>query len=99
MFRKENVKLRHAAVMALMGWCLLAPPVGSLRSTRNPSTGFYDAYSTLPFGAWEIAESYETAAECRAALDKANQLAKQSCPDCSVIEVCIATNDPRLRGK
>ena len=77
MFSKENVKRRHAAVIALVGWYLMAPPVGSLRSTRNSSTGFYDAYSTLPFGAWEMTSSYDTAAECRTALDKANQLAKQ----------------------
>ena len=70
---------------------------GVLCFRRNPATGFYDAYSTEPFCVWEITGSYDTPAECAMALNKANQLAKQDCPACSAIAVCIATNDPRLK--
>ena len=91
------MKLCHAASLALVGWYLIAPPIGSVTSKRNPSTGFYDVYSTEPFGVWEIRGSYDTAADCGAALDQANQLAKQDCPDCAAIAVCIASDDPRLK--
>jgi hypothetical protein len=90
---------RHAAALTLVGWYLMAPPISSVKSKRNPSSGLYDAYSTRPLGAWEIDGSYDTARECRAALDKANQQAKQGCPDCSALAECIATDDPRLKEK
>ena len=93
------MNLRHAAALALIGWYLIAPPVGSVTSRRNPATGFYDAYSTAPLHMWQVADSYDTAAECRKALDMANQQAMQHCPDCSAIAECIATNDPRLKSK
>jgi hypothetical protein len=90
---------RHAATLALVGWYLMLPPAGSVESRRNPSTGFYVAYSTQPLDAWEIAGSYGTAAACRTALEQANQLARQDCPDCSAVAACIASNDPRLKSK
>jgi hypothetical protein len=90
---------RHAATLALVGWYLMLPPAGSVESRRNPSTGFYVAYSTQPLDAWEIAGSYGTSAECRTALEQANQLARQDCPDCSAVAACIASNDPRLKSK
>jgi hypothetical protein len=93
------MNLRHAAALALIGWDLIAPPVGSVTSRRNPATGFYDAYSTAPLHTWQVADSYDTAAECRKALDMANLQARQDCPDCSAIAACIATNDPRLKSK
>ena len=91
------MKVRHAAALALVAWYLMAPHIGSVTSKRNPATGYYDAYSTEPFCVWEITGSYDSAAECGMALDKANQRAKQDCPNCSAIAVCIATNDPRLK--
>ena len=59
------MNFRHAAMLALAGWYLMMPPMGSVESRRNPSTGFYVAYSTQPLNTWEIAGSYDTAAECR----------------------------------
>jgi len=35
--------------------------MGSVESQRNPSTGFYVAYSTEPLNTREIAGSYDTA--------------------------------------
>ena len=93
------MSLRHATMLALAGWYLMLPPMGSVESRRNPLTGFYAAYSTQPLDAWEIAGSYRTAADCRTALDQADQLARQNCPDCSAVASCIASNDPRLKSK
>jgi hypothetical protein len=93
------MKFRHAAALAVMSWLLIVPPIGSVNSIRNSATGFYDAYSTRPFCAWEIEGSYDTAAACGKALDQANQLARQGCGDCSTVAVCIAADDPRLASK
>ena len=94
-----SMKFRHAAAFALVGWYLIAPPMGSVESIRNPATGFYDAYSTRPFGAWDIEGSYDTAAACRAAIDQANRRVRQDCTECSAVAVCIAADDPRLDSK
>jgi hypothetical protein len=93
------MNFRHAAMFALVGWYLMLPPMGSVESRRNPSTGFYVAYSTEPLKAWEIAGSYGTAAQCGRALEQANQLARQNCPECSAVASCIAADDPRLKSK
>ena len=90
---------RHVAGLALVGWYLLLPPMGSVESRRNQSTGFYVAYSTQPLNTWEIEESYDTAAECRTAIEQANQLARQNRPDCSAVAACIASDVPRLKSK
>ena len=90
---------RHVATLALIGWYLMLPPVGSVESRRNPSTGLYVAYSTQPLSAWDIAGSYATAADCSAALEEANQRARQACPDCSAVAECIASGDPALKSK
>jgi hypothetical protein len=93
------MNFRHAASLALVGWFLMQPPIGSVDAIRNPSTGFYEAHSTLPFCAWEREDEYDTSEECRVALDQANQRAKVGCPDCTVIAVCVAAGDPRLKSK
>ena len=93
------MSLRHVARLALVGWYLMLPPIGSVESRRNPSTGSYVAYSTQPLNTWEIAGSYGTAAECKTAVEQANQLARQDCPECSAVASCIASNDPRLKAK
>ena len=93
------MSFRHAAMLALVGWYLMLPPMGSVESRRNPSTGFYVAYSRQPLDTWEIAGSYGTAAQCDRALEQANQLARQNCPECSAVAACIAADDPRLKSK
>ena len=93
------MSFRHAAMLAMVGWYLMLPPMGSVESRRNPSTGFYVAYSTQPLSTWEIEGSYDSAAECRSAVEQADQLARQDCPDCSAVAACIATDDPRLKSK
>ena len=93
------MSFRHVTMLALVGWYLMLPPMGSVESRRNPSTGFYVAYSTQPLSTWEIEGSYDTAGECRSAVEQADQLARQNCPDCSAVAACIATDDPRLKSK
>jgi hypothetical protein len=94
-----RMNFRHATTLAIVGWYLMLPPMGSVESRRNPSTGSYVAYSTHPLSAWEIAGSYNSAAACAKALDQANQLVKQDCPDCSVVASCIRADDPSLKDK
>jgi len=77
----------------------MLPPAGSVESKRNPSTGFYVGYSTRPLSTWDVAGSYGTAAECIAALDQANQRARQDCPECSSVAACVASDDPGLKSK
>ena len=93
------MSFRHATMLALVGWYLMLPPMGSVESRRNPSTGFYVAYSTQPLDTWEIAGSYGTAAQCGGALEQANLRARENCPDCSAVAACIADDDPRLKSK
>jgi len=86
------MKLRHVAVASLLlGWYLLAPPqtriwwVGAQR---------YDDGASL--GSWTIERSFDQAGVCEAA-----RRAAQSQPGDAAgrvdHEVCIATNDPRLK--
>jgi hypothetical protein len=93
------MSFRHIAGLALVGWYLMLPPMGSVESRRDPSTGFYVAYSTQPLDTWEIAGSYDTAAQCREAVEQANQLTRQNCRQCSAVASCIASDDPRLKSK
>jgi len=93
------MNFRHAAMLALVGWYLMMPPMGSVESRRNPSTGFYVAFSTEPLSAWETAGSYTSAAACGRALDQANQLVRHDCPECSMVASCIAADDPGLKAK
>src|SRR5260370_23108975 len=93
------MSFRHVAVLTLGGWYLMLPPVGSVESKRNSSSGFYVGYSRRRLSAWDIAGSYGTAAECNAALDQGNQRARQGCPDCSSVAACIASDDPHLKSK
>jgi hypothetical protein len=93
------MSFRHVAGLALVGWYLMLPPMGSVESRRIPSTGFYVAYSTQPLNIWEIEGSYDTAPECRTAIEQANQLARQSCPESPAVASCIASNDPRLKSQ
>jgi hypothetical protein len=93
------MSFRHAATLAIVGWYLMMPPMGSVESRRNPSTGFYVAFSTEPLSAWEIVGSYTSAAACARALDQANQQVRQDCSDCSVVASCIRDDDPGLKDK
>ena len=94
-----RMNFHHAATVALAGWYLMMPPIGSVESRRNPATGSYVAYSTHPLDTWELLGSYNSAAACAKALDQANRLVKQDCAECSVVASCVASDDARLKAK
>jgi hypothetical protein len=77
------MKLRHVALAsALLGWYLLAPP-----QTRVWWIGAQRSDDGAALSSWTIQRSYDQAGACEAA----RQAVAQS------HEVCIATNDPRLK--
>ena len=96
---KIRLKLRHAAVLALVGWYLMAPPP---HSDIN-----------LPLNQWMIWNSYDSAKECenqrRKNLDEATALAKHESSDSQTMDndteriigiiqsVCVSSDDPRLK--
>jgi len=60
------MKFRHAAALALVGWYLMVPPQNAhWQEKRQP---LYN--SNAPLSEWDIDESFDTAAECQAALKK-----------------------------
>ena len=89
-----NMKLRHTAALALVGWYLLAPPLIGPR---------YTVKVDAPFSQWAIAQTLDIASDCES--EKAARRAKvlanlgnpallSYCQDCFL--ECVATNDPRL---
>ena len=85
------MNFRHAAALALVGWYLMVPPVrnGEIRNVPLPDWGHFD--------------SFDTAKECRdAGYDLIERTEKQGDKDrimsAKAFE-CIASDDPRLKGK
>jgi hypothetical protein len=97
------MKPRHAAALAVVGWCLMVPPF-----TRH------GVNIKAPMFEWEQVASFETASECAeyaAGMEKyAAGRAKQS-KDPRYRDMlryaaqafsdarCVATDDPRLKKK
>lgn len=91
--------LRDAAALALVGWYLMLPPI------QNDSWPNTDA----PLSQWSIGGSFDTAKECQdEKVDNAERTEKTiSAPPATLslaaarqalVAVCIATDDPRLKG-
>jgi hypothetical protein len=109
----EHMNPRNTAALALVGWYLMMPP-------RNEIT----LNALAPLSRWAIADSFDSASECRLALKQKKMIAddekkqrvaederrlQRSEPPSANIEqiaieeqnrrsVCIATDDPRLKG-
>lgn len=95
------MKLRHAAALSLVGWYLMAPPANSVQLSdgrvvwiRNP-----------PLSEWSVEGSFDKARECA---NQQNLLANSAIEDSKgnsagraewMMARCIATDDPRLKGK
>ena len=92
------MKLRLATALALAGWYLMIPP-GEVPNV--------DA----PLSQWLQVGSYDTARECKAERDawtaKVSSLDKHAKPNAqwsaiktrSFNQLCIASDDPRLKSK
>ncbi len=92
------MKLRHAAALALAGWYLMMP------TPPSKDSGYWGKLRALAFGSpqyapmsqWQQLGTFDTAKECEAGKTTARAIAN------SIIKgddpVCIATDDPRLKG-
>ena len=107
------MNLRHAAALALVGWYLMIPPVEFKGTATIPKSVF--VASNAPFSEWEMSGSFDTAKECEAArpaIGTPSDFRHQSADDAAAkirmsaivafakrYAQCIATDDPRLKGK
>jgi hypothetical protein len=91
------MNLRHAAALALTGWYLLMPPIQGWKEAGG--------IGPPPLGVWTQDGEFDTAAECKQALEKSLKFDPLGRPlkGPPTIEMlsqrCIATDDPRLKEK
>jgi len=64
------MNLRHATALALVGWYLIAPP-----PKQSPTSGAVSLDVSAPLAKWQRIDSFDTAAECRAAQAKTGVVA------------------------
>jgi hypothetical protein len=91
------MKPRHVAALALVGCYLIGPPIAKL--TVEPGT---------PLSAWRILHTYDSVAACKKALPTyrkymqsrtwPSQTATDAAHQVASALMCIATDDPRLKG-
>lgn len=84
--------LRYIAVIAFFGWYLLVPP-----QTRTWWIGAQRYDDTAPLNRWTIAGSFDKAEACEAARRAPQQQGGDTYSGMSHA-VCVATDDPRLKG-
>ena len=92
------MKPRHAAALALVGWYLMVPPFSAK-----------DVLYNTPLSRWQPVEKYSTLAECEegkqtavrefAAFLDADMVPKSFKMKALQAGKCIASDDPRLKGK
>jgi hypothetical protein len=98
------MKLRHAAALALVGWYLMAPPI---RQTKDDGR-YIDEHAE--YRDWSILSTFPDRDQCeefrdRGVPDAEQQLAsgRKKGPRLGLNQLteseCIATDDPRLKGK
>jgi hypothetical protein len=81
------MKLRHAAALALVGWYLMVPPIRDGKVID------------VPVSQWEHLDSFDSARECRVAGYKYQDRQKAEKKPYPGAWECIASDDPRLKGK
>ena len=102
------MKLRHTAALALTGWYLMLPPTVGTVSSANVRIEDH-----APFSQWEILDSFDAAKDCAQARGLTWKRGEKY-PVPTVITpktleqlsagrdnfaTCVATDDPRLKGK
>lgn len=90
-----EMKLRHAAALALVGWYLMMPP-----TSRDYPMGKVDA----PLTEWpKKPTTYRNQKECEHVLDKQIRLANSKNKQITVKfyqqAPCVSADDPRLKSK
>ena len=103
------MKTRHAAALALVGWYLMAPPLGPAKcSNPNPLWGSGSGIqcqakieTQAPLRQWKRvpdSQEFEHKTDCERAIS--NDCASSLQGDLCVAKAeCIATDDPRLKEK
>lgn len=87
------MKLRHAAVLALVGWYLMVP----------------NTDQTAPLSKWQIANRFDRAADCEGSrkvfhdaglerMKNARDDAEKTFGLLMAKATCVSSDDPRLRG-
>jgi hypothetical protein len=102
-------QIRHAAALALVGWYLMLPPLGS--SEKN-----FPVASDAPIVQWTNSGSFDSAKECEIERKKlstdadkraaeaargptdTNQALAVGVAGAERLATCIETTDPRLKG-
>jgi hypothetical protein len=106
----KNLKSRHLAALAFVGWYLMMPP----DSAKIP----HDVDSDTPISRWVVVTSFDTEDNCEKALgdiqnseqdpvtlDKTGRLKRLDKHDAAlgkaraVNAACVASDDIRLKGK
>ena len=86
------MKIGHAVTLALVAWYLLLPPLEVHRLNQK-----------APLSLWDNVGTYETAAACKEQAAKLKQQhAKLTDPimkEHFTLGQCVASDDPRLKGK
>jgi hypothetical protein len=92
------MKQRHAVAFALVGWYLMVPPSEDANHI-DPS---------VPLPKWVVLRAFDTAAACDEAQDqlryRVSRLNLQipvalAASEAAEFSQCVASDDPRLKGK
>ena len=103
------MKPRHAAALVLVGWYLIGSPI------RTPKDDKPYLAEHAEYGSWKVLHRFETQDECETVRNRAAKYARRGelvvFPDNFPVRdtalslaqeadiECIASDDPRLKGK
>jgi hypothetical protein len=83
------MKLRHTALLALVGWYLIVPPL------KSPGSMAVD--ESAPLTKWRIFKSFDSVKECEALRAKITQGEKGTEFYAAILtSACVASDDPRF---
>jgi hypothetical protein len=89
-----EMKFRHAAALALVGWYLMAPPMYSPNDVVD---------ERAPLSQWKPINSFDTAAQCQNYMKSLQSAVSGRPPNEQVVirkrlakSLCVASDDPRL---
>jgi hypothetical protein len=105
--RRRGMRIRHAAVLTLVGWYLMVPPIRILGPASDPKTPV-EFDRRAPLSEWKILGSFDTAKACYDYPAHLEKLLHRSGPAGAGADEaakawfdkaqCIATDDPRLKA-
>jgi hypothetical protein len=88
------MKFRHTALLALVGWYLMFPPIDP-SSRRDPSFTEQQPDLKAPLYMWSIADEFDSADECKTAM----QSMKPTPAGFWANLRCVSSEDAQLKGK